>query len=509
MKRHDVLIVGAGPTGLALALWLARQGIGLRIIDKASGPGTTSRAMAVQARILELYRQLDIAEAVAAAGHRNPAINVWTGGKRRAHLSLGTAGATLTPYPFVLFYPQDHHERLLISRLQAFGIEVERDTELIDFAEAGDHVTARLRGRDGEQRCEARYIAGCDGAHSAVRHTLGTGFVGGTYRHMFYVADVEASGLAAGEAHVAFAHSDFVALLPYGTQGPSRLIGAVRDERAERGESLTFHDVAHQAIESLGLRIEKVNWFSTYRVHHRLTDHFRHGRAFLLGDAAHVHSPVGGQGMNTGLGDAINLAWKLAAVLRDGAPDSLLDSFETERHAFARRLVETTDRVFTVVTSETRLADFVRTRIAPQIANLAFRIPAVREAAFRTVSQLLLNYRESPLSQGKAGEVQGGDRLPWVAQDRSDNHAPLSAIAWQVHVYGAAPADLEAWCAQHAMPLHVYAWRPEHGAAGFARDAAYLMRPDTYVALADPQPSAAALTRYFAALGYVPRAVSQ
>ncbi|MFC7554073.1 FAD-dependent monooxygenase [Pseudoroseomonas wenyumeiae] len=183
-----------------------------------------------------------------------------------------------------------------------------------------------------------------------------------------------------------------MALLAYGRPGQGRLIGTLRHER-EEAEALGFADVGHRAIGSLGLRVEKVNWFSTYRVHHRVTDHYRRGRVFLLGDAAHIHSPAGGQGMNTGIGDAINLAWKLAAVLKGRAPDSLLDSYEAERLPFARRLVATTDRVFSLVTAEGGLADLVRTRLAPLLAAAAFRTGPAREAMFRTLSQTGLRYR--------------------------------------------------------------------------------------------------------------------
>jgi FAD binding domain len=241
-----------------------------------------------------------------------------------------------------------------------------------------------------------------------------------------------------------------------------------------------------------------VNWFSTYHVHHRVTEHFRNGRAFLLGDAAHIHSPAGGQGMNTGIGDAINLAWKLAAVLAGHAPDKLLDSYEVERIGFARRLVATTDRVFSFVTAEGRIADIIRTRIAPVVLPAAMAFEAAREYLFRTVSQITLNYRGAPLSVGAAGHVHGGDRLPWVFIDGKDNFEPLAEMNWQVHVYGSANADLSAWCASHGVPLHVFHWRSEHEAAGLVRDATYLLRPDTYVALADASGAPGALDRYCA-----------
>lgn len=317
MKQSDVLIIGAGPTGLVLALWLTRLGVKVRIVDKMPKPGTTSRALAVQARTLELYRQLDLTDAVLKLGHKVPAVNLWVKGKPAARLPFERIGSDLTPYSFLHIFPQDQHERLLIDRLEALGVPVERQTELVSFSDESARVIARLSGPEGRQEtCEASYIAGCDGAHSTVRETIGTGFPGGTYRQVFYVADVEAAGPPVdGELHVDLDEADFLAVFPLAGQGRARLIGTVRDERADRIETLKFEDVSDRAIAHLKVDVRKVNWFSTYHVHHRVAEHFRKGRAFLVGDAAHIHSPAGGQGMNTGIGDSINLAWKLAAVL--------------------------------------------------------------------------------------------------------------------------------------------------------------------------------------------------
>ncbi|HZC15415.1 MAG TPA: FAD-dependent monooxygenase, partial [Caulobacteraceae bacterium] len=473
MTRTDVLIVGAGPTGLVLALWLARQGVRARIIDKTTEPGTTSRALAVQARTLELYRQLDLTDEVIRRGHQTPAVNLWVKGRKAARLPFETVGVGLTPYPFLHVFPQDQHERLLIQRLETFGVQVERRTELVGYDDAGDRIVARLRGPDGaEEVFEASYIAGCDGARSLVRETMGTGFPGGAYRQVFYVADVEAGGEPIdGELHIDLDEADFLAIFPLAGEGRARLVGTVRDERADHAESLKFEDVSDRAIQNLKLEVRKVNWFSTYRVHHRVTDHFRDGRAFLAGDAAHIHSPAGGQGMNTGIGDAINLAWKLAAVVAGQAPDSLLDSYEAERIGFARRLVATTDRAFSFATADGPVADILRTRIAPVVLSGAVHVEAVREFMFRAVSQIMLNYRDGPLSAGKAGPVHGGDRLPWVSVEGEDNFAPLAAMVWQVHVYGSANEDLVRYCADNGLVLHVFDWRAEHAAAGLTRGA--------------------------------------
>jgi 2-polyprenyl-6-methoxyphenol hydroxylase-like FAD-dependent oxidoreductase len=499
----NVLIVGAGPTGLAHAVWLTEQGVSVRIIDKSAGPGETSRAMAVQARTLELYRQVGLADAVVAAGHPNPTMNLWANGKRRARLSMGDAGADVTPYPFILTYPQDQHERLLIEKLKALGVSVERQTEFISFEEKPDHVLSRLKRADGtEEVCRSAYLSGCDGARSPIRHQIGAGFEGGTYKQMFYVADVKLNGLEpANEAHIALDSSDFVAVLSYGHSGLSRLIGVVTDGDPDK---ISFDDVGHRAIERLGVKVEEVNWFSTYRVHHRVTDSFRQRRVFLLGDAAHVHSPAGGQGMNTGISDAINLAWKLAAVLKSEAPDSLLDTYDQERRAFAKKLVETTDRMFTFVTKESNFADFVRTRIAPLVAGLAYRVDEVREMMFRMISQTTLNYHESALSAGKAGKVEGGDRMPWVQIAGKDNYDPLARIAWQIHVYGSATPELKAWGQERGIQVREFTWDAKHGEAGLAKNSVYLLRPDTYVGLADPTGSIEALAQYFEDRGIAP-----
>jgi 2-polyprenyl-6-methoxyphenol hydroxylase-like FAD-dependent oxidoreductase len=503
MSRSDVLIVGAGPTGLVLALWLAKQDVKVRIIDKTDGPGTTSRALAVQARTLELYRQLDLTDEVLEKGHKVPGINLWVQGRKETRVSFETIAEDLTPYgPFI--YPQDQHERLLIARLNALGMSVERKTELLSVSDTGDHVTATLRRPDGqEERCEASYLAGCDGARSIVRQTMGTGFPGGTYQQVFYVADVDAVGPALdGELHVDLDEADFLAVFPLKGEGRARLIGTIRDERADHADTLKFEDVSDRAIRNLKVSVNRVNWFSTYHVHHRVTEHFRKGRIFLLGDAAHIHSPAGGQGMNTGIGDAINLAWKLKAVLAGQASGALLDTYESERRPFARKLVATTDRGFTLATAEGRVAEYIRTRIVPVVVPALFKFEAARNYMFSAVSQIAVAYRDSAISEGKAGDVRGGDRLPWAPARGADNFDTFCSIGWQVHVYGTSGAELGDWCKRHGLPLHTFGWQEAYARTGLAQDAMYLLRPDTYIAIAADQQDPETLRRYFADHGF-------
>jgi 2-polyprenyl-6-methoxyphenol hydroxylase-like FAD-dependent oxidoreductase len=494
----EVLIVGAGPTGLVLALWLARLGVRIRIIDKTAEPGTSSRALALQARTLELYRQLGFADQVTDAGLEFRAANLWAGGRKAAHVEFGRLGIVATPYPYGLIYPQDEHERFLIDRLSELNVQVERQTELTDLQRFDDRIVAHIRG----STIEAPFVAGCDGARSTVREKLGIPFEGGTYEHLFYVADVEASGPQVdGELHVSVDESDFAAVFPLKDEGRVRLIGTIRPEAEKEGErKLGWDDVRTDLLRRLRIHIDRVNWFSTYHVHHRVASRFREGRVFLLGDAAHIHSPVGGQGMNTGIGDAVNLAWKLAATLRGKAPLRIVDSYEPERIAFARRLIATTDRVFQFITRSGRLAAAVRVHIAPRVIGAAFRLPSIRRFAFRTVSQTAINYCHSELSEGRAGSIHGGDRLPWIGSD-SDNFTPLQSLEWQIHVYGSATQPLSECCASRGLRLQVFPWSEGAERAGLARDAMYLVRPDGHIALADPLQNPARLTRYLDAHG--------
>lgn len=526
MSATQVLICGAGPTGLVLAIWLNRLGVRVRIIDKAAEPGTTSRALVVHARTLEFYRQVGLAEELVRRGVPFVAANLWAKGRRAGHVEFGAMGKGLSPFPYMLICPQDVHERLLIQRLTEIGVQVERPTELFSFEEVdGGRIRARLRRADGtDEVCEADYLAGCDGARSRVREVLGIGFPGSTYDHLFYVADVQASGPVINhELHLVLDEADFLAVFPLADTGNARLIGTVRAEAgsdlnggADLRETLTWDDVSKGVIDRLRIQIDRLNWFSTYHVHHRVAERFRHGRAFLLGDAAHIHSPVGGQGMNTGIGDAVNLAWKLAITLGGTSSPRLLDTYEPERIAFARRLVVTTDRAFTLVTSRGRIARFVRVEVAPRLLPALFKLNSARRFMFRTLSQTAIRYRGGWLAEGAAGRIAGGDRLPWVPAStaaieesgiarEADNFATLGSLDWQVHIYGASTPAIEGVCQRRGLALHTFTWTALAHRAGFKRDALYLVRPDGYVALADADADPKRLDTYLDTRRVCPR----
>jgi len=505
----EILIVGAGPSGLVLALCLAKLGVKFRIVEKNSGPGQASRAIAVQARILEFYRQLGFADEVVNGGLKMERLHLRKGSREIAVLHLGDFGKRVSAFPFVLSYPQDVHEKFLIEKLAAAGVEVEWNTELVDFADDGKRVRVTLRGQRGDEVSEVAFLCGCDGAHSRVRQGLKLTFPGGTYAERFFVADVEETGAPVqGDINICMGVDAFCLVFPIRSVKQDRLIGIVPKELAER-ENVTFDDIRAYVEKLVGVRVHKVNWFSTYHIHHRVAERFGVGRVFVAGDAGHVHSPVGGQGMNTGIGDAVNLAWKLAAVIQSRAEASILETYESERLAFARSLVATTDRAFQMIVGRGLSSYMFRNFVFPVVLPLALKFSSGRTAQFRLISQVRISYRGSALSEGIAGEVHGGDRLPWAGGTGGDNFEALNSIDWQVHVYGEAQAALRDTAARHQIPLHVFAWNATTRAAGLSKDAAYLVRPDGHVALADSKQDADALERFLMRFKVKARATSR
>lgn len=501
----QVLIVGAGPTGLNLALSLARRKVPFRLIDQAAGPGEQSRAVVVHARTLEFYRQYGFAGEVLAEGIpiAHAAIREVRGQDRRSAMTLNfeDMGHHQSPFSTPLGYPQDYHEKLLLRQLEAAGGKVEWNTRLLSFAQREDRVEAELQfAGDRTAKESFAYICGCDGSHSAVRRQLDIGFPGGTYSQLYYVADVRIEGTMESELDVCLGRHTFSLRLPIRRSGDQRLIGLVPEGIPER-PGITFEDIRADVEPLAGVHVTHVNWFSTYRVHHRVANHFREGRAFLLGDAGHLHSPAGGQGMNTGIGDAVNLGWKLSQVLQGRAHTSLLDSYEPERIQFAHTLVRTTDEAFKMMNSGGLLGELGRRIAIPGLIYATSRLDAPKHAFFRAVSQLQIEYESSPISDGRAGHIKGGDRLPWV-DDGADNFAPLASLDWQAHVYGSATEELLALCEQSALPLHQFAWNENCEQASLERDALYLVRPDGYIGLASmPRGACDELKKYLAQHG--------
>ena len=490
-----ILIVGAGPTGLLLALRLAHHGVALRIIDKNPAPGLASRAMVVQARTLEFYDQLGLADKIISQGIIVETFHLWRNRREVAQLRFENFGKGLSPYPFALSFPQDDHEKFLVAELKAVGVAVEWNTSLQALQQDDAKVTVTLLKKGKSQTAQFQYVCGCDGAHSVTREQLGVEFQGGTYQHIFYVADVKLAGQPDVQAKVCLGDDGFALQFPIRSSGMNRLIG-IMPNAAEQIEHPTFADLQKMPERLLNIEVKEVNWFSTYHSHHRVAARFNVGRVFLLGDAGHVHSPAGGQGLNTGLGDAVNLSWKLAHVLQNRASPALLETYEPERITFARKLVATTDQAFSLIVSGGWQARLMRNLIVPYIIPLLLKFAVFRRLVFKTISQIMINYRQSPLSRGKAGTIQAGDRLPFVAS--LDNFKSLRTIDWQVHIYGAATPECSALCSKLGLTLVTFAFTQDAMQAGLEKDAFYLIRPDGHVGFVSLKQDVVALRDYIA-----------
>jgi 2-polyprenyl-6-methoxyphenol hydroxylase-like FAD-dependent oxidoreductase len=513
----DVLIVGAGPTGLMLANQLARRGVRALIVDRHSGPAQQSRAMAVHARTLEIYAKLGVAQRAHELGTLGTAASLWSGGRRGARIPLGEIGRGLSPFPYVLMLGQDANERILGDRLHEFGISVQWNTELVTLQQHADRVDVALKQPDGSTRTlSAGWVAGCDGARSAVRRLNGIEFPGAPYEHVFFVADTEARGpMTPNELNAYLFRDGFHLFFPMHGRDRWRVIGILPKELRQR-EDLSFDAIVPTLAREVGagLSFAECSWFSTYRIHHRSAERFRDGRCFLLGDAAHIHSPAGGQGMNTGLQDAYNLAWKLALVVGGRADAALLDSYAAERMPVARRLLQTTDRAFSMVVSDSWVASLLRTRLIAKLAAFAMTIGRAREAAFRTLSQIGIRYRGSPLSQTLAGvperAPQAGDRFPWLklrfeaGGPLVDLYERLDDTRFNLLVFGqpGATSPLPSGGLLHTHVIPVDRDNDEALArAGVAQPSFYLLRPDGHVGLAGTHLDAAVVHRYLAERG--------
>ena len=417
----DVLIVGAGPTGLMLANQLARFGVRAQIIERHEGPSLQTRALGVQARTLEIYAHLGIVEQALALGKNTKAANVWVQGRRGARIPVGDMGREMSPYPFILILGQDDNERLLGDALRKQGMDIQWNTELVGLIQDSNQVKATLKHSDGTlHEVTASWVAGCDGSRSAIRELNGIAFEGAPYEHVFFVADTTVTGsMVPDELNVYLWRQGFHLFFPMRGTDHWRLVGILPQSLRGR-DDLTFEDVIPSIRQEAGaeLNFKECSWYSTYRIQHRHAARFRDRRCFLLGDAAHIHSPVGAQGMNTGLQDAYNLAWKLALVVSGRAQESLIDSYQEERLPVAKRLLSSTDRAFSVIVSDSWLAGVFRTKFMARAMAMAIGFDSFRKIAFRTISQIGIRYRKSSLSETLANPPEAapraGDRFPWL-----------------------------------------------------------------------------------------------
>ena len=420
----DVIIIGAGPTGLSLACQFIRYGLDFVVVEKNESFTRFSKAIGVQARTLEIYDQLDLAQPAIKEGEITEMVRLIEGGEVRGEIPLGDFGRDLSQFPFLLMLEQSKNEEMLYKYLRAPGRDVLWNTELESFTQDANGVTAHIKTAAGEsQTVDGKYLVGCDGASSPVRHELGLTFEGSTFERLFYVADARVDWeLSHNSLYVCLAREVFTAFFPMKGEKRYRIVGTFPESKnTEQGEVL-YEEIEQQIKDEakLSLEISDVRWFSLYKVHSRRVNKFSEGRCFLAGDSAHIHSPAGAQGMNTGIGDAYNLAWKLALVVKGFAAESILDTYNEERLANAKRLLESTDRIFEFAAGSNWLLALFRTTIFPTVAGYMTSIDAIRKRLFPLISQIGITYRDHSLSRhtkDESDDVQAGDRLPYFLVD--------------------------------------------------------------------------------------------
>jgi 2-polyprenyl-6-methoxyphenol hydroxylase-like FAD-dependent oxidoreductase len=402
--KLDVLICGAGPVGLTLATMLHYQGIdNFRIIDKAPAPSDKSKALVVWPRTLELMEKPGLVSALMESGILSHGVNIYADGKRLLHFSLDRIDS---PYNAALFIPQDQTERVLNEHIASLNHGVERQVELISFKDDGNGVDCVLRHADGrEESIRTAYLAGCDGAHSTVRHVLQMPFEGHTLKSGWALADVHIEGaIAEDELSVFWDNEGIVAVFPMGHERFRIIIDLSPDAKVDEAPTLESIQKIIDVRVKRGWKLTHPLWLTNFTINERKVKDYSRGRCFLAGDAAHIHSPAGGQGMNTGMQDACNLAWKLALVLRNQAPASLLDSYNVERTAIGEEIVGNADKMTTVATLRGSVKQHVRNSIVRFLGNLHL----VEQKMTNQLAELSICYPNSPIVG------QHKDRLSWV-----------------------------------------------------------------------------------------------
>jgi 2-polyprenyl-6-methoxyphenol hydroxylase-like FAD-dependent oxidoreductase len=537
----DVLVVGAGPTGLTLASQLARFGVRFRIIDKAHDRAGESRALTVHARSLEVLQTLGLGEMLASRGRTTTRLMLHVDRREPPAIELGNIGRDDTRFPFILFVSQPETEAVLTTHLESCGVVIERGVELEEIHQQSDDVGCTLRHADGRRESvHARYLAGCDGAHSTVRKQAGIPFEGGAYPQEFALGDVEADGLELGAIHAFGAGRGFAMFFPLGHPRTWRVMAmeAGRQRAIDNGSDVTTNHLSLVELQSMvaeptygSVTLRDAAWLTRFRLHHRQATQYRDTRVFLAGDAAHIHSPVGGQGMNTGIQDAWNLGWKLAMVARGHAIEPLLDSYHAERWPVGRTLLRATDRLFARFAKSVsggQLMMSVRRLVVRGVVAPALSRRSIRAAAFHFVSQLGIHYHNSPaVAEGEpklSKGPQAGDRLPDAKVLRDGRPSYLQQVLDSPRVHLLLCGPVAAWNRDDVMTLaqrfpdvlaiNYLAREHSDGALvdssgeaftrlGVHRHAMYLIRPDGHVAFrsggTDLQGPAAYLAKWFSA----------
>jgi 2-polyprenyl-6-methoxyphenol hydroxylase-like FAD-dependent oxidoreductase len=523
-----VLIVGAGPTGLMLACQLALRRIPFRIIDRKGGPTNESKALAVQARTLEIFEQMGLSASALQQGHPATGLNFIFEGRWVQHISLQGIGQGLSPYPFLYILEQSKTEGLLLGFLAQYHLQVEWNTELLHVEQSEDQVKVLLRYKDlTEQQASFPWLVGADGAASLVRQACRIPFLGGTYQHTFLVADTQVDwDYNHYEVFLCLTRDKLAAFFPMAGEGRFRVVSML-PRHLENQAGLDFDRIAAGLERDLGfpLRFRDTGWFSTYRLQHRYAPQFQQGRCFLAGDAAHIHSPVGGQGMNTGLQDAYNLAWKLALVVQEAAAADLLQTYQQERLPVAKKLVSATDRAFSFLVSTNPIWEFARGKILPLLLKKVFRYNQLRSQVFRRVSQIGIRYPKSPLSVSARGSnhfpglaPQPGERVPFILVFSPDHDKEMSLYDLLRNPYFTLLVFKSTFSTDRAEQLQeelaealepaipelitttiIYPHEKNNAVYdmfGINEDAFYLVRPDNYIAFRSQPANVASLLDY-------------
>src|SRR5882672_549275 len=509
--KTDVIIIGAGPTGLALACQLTRYDVDFVICDKTEGVTPYSKALGVHARTLEIYEQIDLARKAVAQGTVTGRVRLLERGEVLGEVDLSNVGEGLSAYPYMLVLEQSRNEQLMYEWLQSHGREVLWQTELETFSQDATTVTVQVKNNNGEsQTIEGKYLAGCDGPHSPVRHALGLYFEGSTFERLFYVADVRIDWKFSHDAlTVCIAPHGVVAFFPMPGEKRWRIVGAFPEGHEKEEGEVLYEEIEARIREEaeLELDITRVDWFSTYKVHTRHVDRRSSGRCFVAGDAAHIHTPAGGQGMNTGIQDAYNLAWKLALVLKHSARERILDTYNEERLPNAKRLTATTDRMFNLAAGKDWFVGLIRTTIFPPMAKYILSIEAIRKKFFILISQIGIRYRDSSLSKHEGDEdfeVKAGDRMPYFVVDGKSIYDQLRAPRF--HLIGFSDGEKDPAGEVGSQAGESYAPLVDYHAVSLNAQAIeifgtnksfnVLLRPDNYIAFISPDPSPRAVTDY-------------
>ena len=514
LLKTDVLIVGAGPTGLMAANLLSRYGIDFIILDSKSGPTVESRAISITSRSLELYQQLGLSDYILSEGAKINSFNIYVRGKYKAHVHIGEIGDGKSDFSYLFAFEQYKNEQLLYGQLQKQGRDEVWDTEFEQLTQNDNGVEVVTRQNGNPLRIKAQYLVACDGARSAIRHQLQIPFEGGTYENKFFVADTILHWpLGDDQLIISPGDHNFCGFFPLKGKGAYRVLGTLPDDQREN-DQITFADLEKTIRETIGIELtfEKVNWFSIYKLHHRCVDSFSKGRVFLAGDSAHIHSPAGGQGMNTGLQDAANLAWKLAFVLKKWAKPSILDTYNEERLPFARWLMRFTDQAFRVMTSDHWAIVWLRRYGLLNVASMILQIRWIRMLSFKTLSQTGYSYRRFLLSHHDSKQplkFRAGDRLPYIRESPVEKgfYSRFSKPNFYViHIshHPASPVETKAWADAVPFPLEYLhqPLTPGWQLLGVKQPLFILLRPDHYMLLvADhlkPEDVNSRLASYFA-----------